>query len=413
MSGTRTAPPPTIDEMGFSTRFGDAGSVSEHGNMPALQPGGGVGSRTDAAMAQIVTAQRCAVKRDLPRILTDIDLGASVAADDWYYRWETKNRDGTKGEVIGASIKCAMAIAGIWGNCSVEAFPASETATHWTFMARFIDYEKGVTITRSYQQRKSQRAGGKMGDDRAQDMAFQIGQSKAMRNAVVGALGTFTDRAVEAAKASAYAWIVKNLDRARGVVLERAQKAGVPVPVMERFVARSKDKWLAQDILLLGGKLQSVLDGMDDVETAFGTGEEDEGIGSVATDTVKPTATTTVAEQTNAETTTQRRESPATTDQPVTSGAAAQEQAGTTTQQDQRQRPARAPRQPRGEAKQPVQQQAQAQMPVEADTKQEPVQQQDQDPPAGRFDDPPASETRQQPAADDDGADGTDELSFE
>ena len=292
MSGTRTQTAgPTIDEMGFNTRFGD-GTVSEHGNMPALQPGGGAGSRTDAAVAQIVTAQRCAVKRDLPRILLDIDQAAAVAADDWYYRWETKNRDGTKGEVIGASIKCAMGIASIWGNCMVEAIPAQETMTHWTFLARFVDYEKGVTITRSYQQRKNQRAGGKMGDDRAQDMAFQIGQSKAMRNAVVGALGIYTDRAVEAAKASAFAWIVKNLDRARDAVLGRAQKAGVPVVVMERFVARSKDKWLAQDILLLGGKLQSILDGMDDADTAFGTGEEDEGIAGVATtDTVKATTT--------------------------------------------------------------------------------------------------------------------------
>lgn len=291
MSGTRTQTAgPTIDEMGFNTRFGD-GTVSEHGNMPALQPGGGAGSRTDAAVAQIVTAQRCAVKRDLPRILLDIDQAAAVAADDWYYRWETKNRDGTKGEVIGASIKCAMGIASIWGNCMVEAIPAQETMTHWTFLARFVDYEKGVTITRSYQQRKNQRAGGKMGDDRAQDMAFQIGQSKAMRNAVVGALGIYTDRAVEAAKASAFQWIVRNLDRARDAVLGRAQKAGVPVVVMERFVARSKDKWLAQDILLLGGKLQSILDGMDDADTAFGTGEEDEGVAGVATDTVKATMT--------------------------------------------------------------------------------------------------------------------------
>lgn len=292
MSGTRTQTAgPTIDEMGFNTRFGD-GTISESGNMPMLQPGGGGGSRTDAALAQIVTAQRCAVKRDLPRILLDIDQAAAVAADDWYYRWETKNRDGTKGEVIGASIKCAMGIASIWGNCMVEAIPVQETMTHWTFLARFVDYEKGVTITRSYQQRKNQRAGGKMGDDRAQDMAFQIGQSKAMRNAVVGALGIYTDRAVEAAKASAFQWIVKNMARALDAVLSRAQKAGVPVATMERFVARPKEKWLAQDLLMLGGKLQSILDGMDDVETAFGTGEdEEEGIAGVAGGTV--TATTT------------------------------------------------------------------------------------------------------------------------
>lgn len=412
MSGTRTQTAgPTIDEMGFNTRFGD-GTVSEHGNMPMLQPGGGAGSRTDAAVAQIVTAQRCAVKRDLPRILLDIDQAAAVAADDWYYRWETKNRDGTKGEVIGASIKCAMGIASIWGNCMVEAIPAQETMTHWTFLARFVDYEKGVTITRSYQQRKNQRAGGKMGDDRAQDMAFQIGQSKAMRNAVVGALGIYTDRAVEAAKASAFAWIVKNLDRARDAVLGRAQKAGVPVVVMERFVARSKDKWLAQDILLLGGKLQSILDGMDDADTAFGTGDEDESVAGVATDGMKATT----ADQTKAD--------PQQQQQPTDTQAGGQTEQGGQQQTQQQptqpgpQRPARAqrPAKPKAES-QPQQTSA----PVEDKPAPTAATTVTDGPPAGQFpedDDrfPGDAPTKQEaPAKDTPPADdgNPDELSFE
>jgi len=417
MSGTRTqtAANPTIDELGFSsTRFGD-GPVSEHGNMPMLQPGGS-GSRTDAAMAQIITAQRCAVKRELPRILSAIDQAAAVANDDFYYRWETKNRDGTRGEVIGASIKCAMAIANIWGNCMVEAFPAQETMTHWTFIARFIDYETGVTITRSYQQRKSQRAGGKMGDDRAQDMAFQIGQSKAMRNVVVGALGTFTDRAVESAKASAFAWISKNIDRARAVVLERAQKVGAPIAVMERFVARTKDKWLAQDILLLGGKLQSILDGMDDIDTAFGTGEEDEGVAGVATDGMK--ATTTTTDQTKADQ--QQQQQPTDTQAGGQTEQGGQQQTQQQPTQTGRQRPSRAQQPAKNAAKADPQPQ-QTSAPVEDKPAPTTAATTTDGPPAGQFaeednrfpgDAPTKQEapTKDTPPADDG---NPDELSFE
>lgn len=392
MSGTRTAEPPTIDQMGFNTRFGDAGvQASEHGNMPALQPA--AGHQTDAAMAQIITAQRCAVKRDMPRILKEIDEAALVAGDDWYYRWETKNRDGTRGQVLGASIKCAMAIANIWGNCRVEAFPAAETATHWTFLARFIDYEKGVTITRSFQQRKSQRAGGKMGDDRAQDMAFQIGQSKAMRNVVVAALGVHTDRGVETALRSAFKWITDNLEKARDVVLQRAVKAGVPVKVMEQFVARPQAGWLAPDILTLGAKLQSIMDGMDDVDSAFGLVDEDG-------DALPPlTATTSAATAAPTE--------------PATS------QAPTTDQEPEKRRATRArPAKPAEATKAPEKEPDPPPVTKAADPEPEPSPADDGDqdggPPAGMFQDedpPPRTATRApaEPPADDD----TGELEFE
>lgn len=272
MSGTRTAERPTIDQ--FGARFGDDLPAAEQ--LPAVMPMT-PGSRADQAMAGIITAQRVAVKRNLPQILKDIDELALVGADKFYYEWATKNKDGTTGSVVGPSIKCAMALVNAWGNCAVECFPAQETATHWTFLARFVDYEKGVTVSRSYQQRKSQRAGGRMDGDRATDMAFAIGQSKGIRNVVVAALSMYVDRAVDTARGSAFAWIEKNPAKARQILEDQAAKLRVPIERMETLIQRKAEKWVARDMLALRAKLQSIEDGFDDIDTAFPLpGDDDE-----------------------------------------------------------------------------------------------------------------------------------------
>ena len=47
-------------------------------------------------------------------------------------------------------------------------------------------------MTRPFQQRKGQR-GMRTGDDRALDIAFQIGASKAIRNVICNSLQSFAD----------------------------------------------------------------------------------------------------------------------------------------------------------------------------------------------------------------------------
>jgi hypothetical protein len=228
------------------------------------------GGAVDQALAQIVVAQQTPVKRDIARILKDINDSAKIAYTDWYYEWQTKNRDGSSGTVRGPSIKCAMALAHIWGNCRVEAFPTTETQTHWVFLARFTDYEKGVTVTRAFQQRKAQTSGGKMDAERMMDIAFQIGQSKAIRNVIVGALGMFVDRAVEAARESMFSRVDKNRDGAKARIFAMAKSLGMTGPQrLNRAVGRSEKDWTVDDMVLLLSKLHSVDDGMESMDEAF------------------------------------------------------------------------------------------------------------------------------------------------
>ena len=210
--------------------------------LPVAQPK----SDTDQAMANIVTAQRVAIKRNLPDILRNAKTLAAAASQKFYYSIPFKERakDGKPERTVhveGLSIDGAMAAASIYGNCRVEAFPASDTATHWTFMARFVDYETGFTLTRAFNQRKSQSTG--MRDaERNLDIVFQIGQSKAIRNVIIGALKWLADEMFQAAKSGVLERIARSPENARKWLIQQLGLIEVDIRRVERIVTRPADK---------------------------------------------------------------------------------------------------------------------------------------------------------------------------
>lgn len=275
MSAFFSSPGTSVQEPNPYAGF-DQTLTGEIENLPAVVPLRTGGTAVDRAMADIVTAQRVSVKRDIPRILKEVDQIAEAFGPKFYYSWPTKNQDGTVGEVCGASIDCAMALVNIWGNCRVGAVVIDENPTHWVFAAQFVDFEKGVTVMRAYRQRRSQSAGKKMMADRAEDMAFQIGQSKAIRNVIVAGLKIYCDRAVQAARNSAFKWVQDNPERALQVVLDLASGLRIPVARMERLTGRKAAAWLAPDLISVRAKLISIQDGFDDVDTAFPAADADD-----------------------------------------------------------------------------------------------------------------------------------------
>src|SRR5579885_3083803 len=157
-----------------------------------------------APAERIFGAQRVAVQRDESEILRKIKVLAAAAGEDWYYRFPVnkKNEDGTfqKDWVEGPSIKCANNVSRLYGNCDIDV-REFDVGTHWVYYARFIDLETGYSLTRPFRQRKSQKA---MRTDagRQEDIAYQIGASKAIRNVICNALEFFVTYAADEAKAS-------------------------------------------------------------------------------------------------------------------------------------------------------------------------------------------------------------------
>ncbi len=146
---------------------------------------------------QYVTAMSVQKPRNLDAIVEAIEKEAEYAGEKFWYRLPFGNS-----KVEGPSIGLATSLLREWGNNALVAGDINETPDSWLFVPRYIDLEKGVQLERAFRQRRSQST-GKMDSERAQDIAFQIGQSKAIRNLVVNALPKWlVQRAIAKAKAA-------------------------------------------------------------------------------------------------------------------------------------------------------------------------------------------------------------------
>jgi hypothetical protein len=139
----------------------------------------------------------------------------------------------------------------------------------WTFYARFTDIETGFSMERAYRQRKSQSSMRTRDADRQLDIAYQIGQSKAIRNVICNGLQVYCDYAFEHAQNSLVDKIGKSLEAWRERTLEGLRKMPVELPRVERVVGRASKDWLAPDIARIVAMMRSVADGMASVDEVF------------------------------------------------------------------------------------------------------------------------------------------------
>lgn len=218
-----------------------------------------------------VTARRVAVPRDIHRFQQQLRQYCAVYGDKYVYSWPVKdNRAGAKKEVRGGTIQLANMLVRLYGNCAVDV-DVSENETHWTFKAWFTDLETGFQTPRLFQQRKNQNIGSKYEADRAADMVFQIGQSKAIRNVVLNALGEFRDFALEVCN-NAMLERFKDPDQRKkawdfidGVLAEN----GIEHKQLYAVIGKRDDQFVHRDLLKAYELCISVRDGELAVSDAF------------------------------------------------------------------------------------------------------------------------------------------------
>lgn len=236
----------------------------------------------ERALQKVKTAYTTAVAvqrpRSIERIANNVLYESKLAGSAFYYRWEVKNnKTGRKSIVQGASIDLAMCIARNYGNCVVDV-EASETSTHYMIKGIFIDLETGFTVPRLYRQRKNQNIGSKYGDDRAEDIVFQIAQSKAQRNAILKAMPAWLiDRCIEVAREAEVSQIKpENIALARAKVLEFFGKYGISLERIEDKMEREIDSWTAEDIVDLRAAATALKEGRITPEDLFPSDKQEE-----------------------------------------------------------------------------------------------------------------------------------------
>jgi hypothetical protein len=158
----------------------------------------------------------------------------------------------------------------------VQQRPVIETIAAWIFTAAFIDLETGFTIERQYRMDKNFPVYGKMDKFRKDDIRFQIGQSKAIRNVVLNAVPAgLVDRMMEASKGSVRERIEKEvkekgIEEVRKRVLQALVKQGVdPERVIKKLGAKFED-WDVEIITLLYGDLKALKTGEETADSLYG-----------------------------------------------------------------------------------------------------------------------------------------------
>jgi len=225
-------------------------------------------------LRQIQTQYMTAVAVQKPRDLMEVEkkclIEAALAGEACFYGWGNG-----KDRVEGPSIVLAMIAVRNWGNCAIETPEPIETPNAYVFRASFIDLETGFTYTRPFRQAKKWTVYGKMDEYRKDDVRFQIGASKAQRNAVLRCLpGWLVDKMMDKAKAGVkeelQAYIDKHgIAKAREKALDGITKFGVSKERVEAKYEKKLEAWDIDVLVLLAGDRRALTDKAESAEVLF------------------------------------------------------------------------------------------------------------------------------------------------
>lgn len=219
-----------------------------------------------------------AQRRDLEAVKAAVEMEAALTADDFFYSWTVKSKDGPK-LVEGISIDGALILLSNWGNCICKPeLLEDEQPTHWLFSVTFIDLERGFQMERLFRQRKSeshQRSDG----ERLQDIAFQIGQSKAIRNLVLNSLPAWLQDAALAAAKKAAEKSFDDVPAEFAKFVVALAKHGVTKEMILAKLGKAESDVVASDLVNLRGIGRAVRDGQTTIAREFWgeLGNDDDG----------------------------------------------------------------------------------------------------------------------------------------
>lgn len=228
------------------------------------------------ALQRVQTPYSGAVAVQKPRVLATVERlaleEAALLGEEAFYGWGAgKNR------IEGPSIDLALVLARVWGNCVTTMQPVQESRDAWIFTAAFVDLETGSVIERQFRQSKRWTVHGKFDDARKDDIRFQIGQSKALRNVIIkgGVPSWLTRRALDKAKGGVREKIEKainnhGLEAVQARAIERLGELGVTKADVLRVFGRATDKALTvEDLVILHGNIYALETGTDTIDTMF------------------------------------------------------------------------------------------------------------------------------------------------
>jgi hypothetical protein len=253
--------------------------------------GAGMGSDAGALVAQGVTLMRVEnesmlavaiqrprqLKKVLAMALEELKLVPEEAKRAYYsipYKESQPDRSIKIVNVEGPSIKAAMALARLYGNCSVTARSLHEDAVGADLAGIFIDYETNFRVERPMRVTRvmKKRNGGTWTLNPQQWLAaLQAAASKATRNAALNGLPAWlvasymkTARAIAAGDPDAAA----DPKKVAGT-LKAFARFNVTQAMLEKYVETPIAEWMGDHLATLIGLGNAIADKQLTVEEAF------------------------------------------------------------------------------------------------------------------------------------------------
>src|SRR5579885_1413411 len=109
---------------------------------------------------------------------------------------------------------------------------------------------------------------------RQEDIVYQIGASKAIRNVICNALEFFANYAADEAKASIVEKVGKRVDYYREKIVTRLGGLKIDIKRVEQARGRPLKEWIATDLARTIAELQAIQDGMATADETYPTPAE-------------------------------------------------------------------------------------------------------------------------------------------
>lgn len=212
--------------------------------------------------------------RNLEQVIQKCLTEAAIAGDDFYYSWKQGGK-----VVEGITVGAALAIARNFGNCAIDT-DVNETPESYIFYAAFVDLETGFNLRRAFRQNKSapkKKDGTKIYDDeRGEDILFQIGQSKAIRNVVKNAMPNYIQTKILAKAKEMVMENIKKLGKvkAQELVLKKLSNLQIDQKRVESIYGPVKS-WDEVKLVQISGNITSIENGYDTVDNIFPLSENE------------------------------------------------------------------------------------------------------------------------------------------
>lgn len=232
------------------------------------------GAALTQTKTNFVTAVTVQVPRKIEEVAEKVISEARLAGSSFFYGWNVKTKDGKTKRIEGESVDLALSFIRNYQNCASDIEIIEETPTHWTLKSYVIDLETGFTYSRLFRQRKGQNVSKKMGADRAEDMVFQIGQSKAQRNSFLRLMPVWLKKkAIEAAKDAERAGI-QDIDIAKEKAVAYFKKLSISKEQLESYLDKAINLWNLDDIVELRSLVTALEENRVTIDEVFGEDED-------------------------------------------------------------------------------------------------------------------------------------------